>query len=313
LNYIEAFDWNTDAHSTLRQQEFRSRVLTSKLSDKFERQFAAFLQDTMHQLARTEQGYVEFQPAYQRSSAAASILDFVYAGVLDDEQEIVRDNPATGEIITEKKPACKIQGFVRKDEQQKRGGKSLGYDALKSSLLKEFVQQSASDKDLSNTDATEWPRQYERRNLVKLCDIITEEMLENRWQATQPVNGEDSGRRKPKVEPTPEAVAAENLFKKGALRIWSRKLKEAIALMLRLAGSDYDTIFQRHVRKDTWDQIRVAVRRIADYRAWANEGVVALLGGNVIGQIEAQLNMWADMNQQPRLDAYYLANVSRPE
>jgi hypothetical protein len=30
------------------------------------------------------------------------------------------------------------------------------------------------------------------------------------------------------------------------------------------------------------------------------------LGGNVIGEIEAALNDWADYSNQPRLDAYYL-------
>jgi hypothetical protein len=123
--------------------------------------------------------------------------------------------------------------------------------------------------------------------------------------------GSERRAKKTKVR-TPEAFLAENLWKKGSVRIWSRRLCDAIGLMLRLASSDLETIFQRNISIDMWNHIREAVKRIAGYDAWTNDKVVPLLGGNVVGEIERALDDWADYSEKPRLDAYYLAGQERP-
>ena len=51
--------------------------------------------------------------------------------VLEETHEVEYEDPTTNETKITLEPACKIQRFVRKDEQQKRGGKLLGYDLLK--------------------------------------------------------------------------------------------------------------------------------------------------------------------------------------
>ncbi len=315
LSAAEAFEWNTDAHSSLRQQEFRSRVLMSRRAKIFKEDFEKFLQDPARStFPRSERGFIASLPAYERAQKLDSIFDYVYSAVLEDEHEVEYEDATTKETKTMLEPACKIQAFVRKDEQQKRGGKLLGYDLLKATILKEFVQQGASDKVVTRLAREEWPRELERGNLVRLGNILAEEMLIGRWGETHDVELPQDGKKKAKKvkEPTAEAVLTENLWKKGPVRIWSRRLRDAIGLMLRLASSDLDTIFQRTIPKETWDQIREAVKRIASYGAWANDKVLPLLGGNVVGEIERALDDWADFTNEPRLDAYFLAGQERP-
>ena len=132
---------------------------------------------------------------------------------------------------------------------------------------------------------------------------------------THEVHQESSagGRTRRPKELTAEAVVSENMWKKGAVRIWSRRLRDAIGLMLGgLATSDLETIFRRSISKEVWTQLRQAIKKICSYGAWSSEKVVPLLGGNVIGEIKRALDEWADYNNQPRLDAYHLAGKERP-
>jgi hypothetical protein len=66
----------------------------------------------------------------------------------------------------------------------------------------------------------------------------------------------------------------------GSVRIWTRRLRDSIGLMLGLASSDLETVFQRTISNEMWSQIREAVRVIAGYGAWKNDKVAPLLGGN---------------------------------
>ncbi len=316
LSDEEAFRWNTEAHSALRQQEFRSRVLMSRRAKMFESQFSKFLQDpTTNTFPRSERGFISSLPTYERALEFDSIFDYVYYAVLEDTHEIEYEDATTGELKTMEEPSCKLQRYIRKDEQQKRGGKMLGYDLLKSTILKEFVQQDPSDKVVTKLPKEEWPREQERRNLVRLCNILADETLEH-WGETHEVNADEntSGKAKGRKtkQLTPAAAVSENLWKKGAVRIWSRRLRDAIGLELGLASSDLQTIFQRTVTQEVWDKIREAVKKIYGYQAWTSEKVIPLLGGNVIGEIEKALDEWADYNKHPHLDAYYLLGRERP-
>ncbi|MEK6281231.1 MAG: hypothetical protein AABN95_12830 [Acidobacteriota bacterium] len=316
LSDEEAFRWNTEAHSALRQQEFRSRVLMSRRAKMFESQFAKFLQNPLtNTFPRSERGFISSLPTYERALEFDSIFDYVYYAVLEDTHEIEYEDATTGELKTMEEPSCKLQKYIRKDEQQKRGGKMLGYDLLKSTILKEFVQQDPSDKVVTKLAKEEWPREQERRNLVRLCNILADETLEH-WGETQEVTADGSAVNKPRSRKTkqltPEAAVSENLWKKGAVRIWSRRLRDAIGLELGLANADLQTIFQRPISQEIWDKIRAAVKSIYNYQAWISDKVVPLLGGNVIGEIEKALDDWADYNKQPHLDAYYLLGRVRP-
>ena len=89
---------------------------------------------------------------------------------MSTEAEI--EDATTKETRTILEPACKIQKFVRKDEQQKRGGKLLGYDLLKATILKDFVQQGPSEAVVTRLSREDWPRELERGNLVRLGNIL---------------------------------------------------------------------------------------------------------------------------------------------
>jgi hypothetical protein len=241
-----------------------------------------------------------------------SIRDYVYAAALEETEEIELPD-STGRPDTITRPACKLQAFVRKDEQQKRGGKMLGYDLLKATVLRDFVQQDASSKPIDRLPMEKRPREQERANLVKLCNILAEETLEDRWGKKTELADDGEGKRGRRQQvPTADAKRAENLWKKGAVRVWCKRLRDALGLILGLASSDQSTIFQREITHIVWEQVRDAVRKIRDYDAWISEKVEPLLGGNVVGEIEKSLDEWADYNGQRHLDAYYLAGKDRP-
>ena len=114
LSSAEAFEWNTDAHNSLRQQEFRSRVLMSRRAKLFKDDFDKFLSDPAKStFPRSERGSRAFLPAYERPQKLEAIFDYVYSAVLEDEHEAEIEDATTKETRTIRQPASNQSLSVR--------------------------------------------------------------------------------------------------------------------------------------------------------------------------------------------------------
>ncbi len=145
--------------------------------------------------------------------------------------------------------------------------------------------------------------------MTRLGNLLAKYTLQGKWNEHNTVEVRD---KKMKV-PTPKALAAERLWKKGAVRYWSSELKNAIALILGVAGSDVSRIFQLQISSDRWQQIENAVKRLANYPAWSDEPIEPVLNTNVLEQVRQGLSDWAAKNRATTLDAYFIAERTRPE
>jgi hypothetical protein len=145
--------------------------------------------------------------------------------------------------------------------------------------------------------------------MTRLGNLLAKYTLQGKWNEHNTVEVRD---KKMKV-PTPEALTAERLWKKGAVRYWSSELKNAIALILGVAGSDVSRIFQLQISSDRWQQIENAVKRLANYPAWSDETIEPVLNTNVLEQVREGLSDWAAKNRATTLDAYFIAERTRPE
>jgi hypothetical protein len=97
-------------------------------------------------------------------------------------------------------------------------------------------------------------RKDEKRNLVKLMDIIVEEGLEGKWAPERA----DATHRK-----------AERIFSAGAIRAWIILLRDAINTHLRhYTDEERVRFFYRHVVDDEFIYFRKFINKIFAHKIW---------------------------------------------
>src|SRR2546428_12187213 len=118
------------------------------------------------------------------------------------EQEL---DDATGQVQV--MALCMLTKFVNLGQQARRGGKQLSYELLHTTIFKDFIFKGLYDFDKGLGSNSEDPREREKRNLLRLCNIIASRTLEGKWGTGD--------------------VHCDRFWKKGAVRYWSPVLKQA--------------------------------------------------------------------------------------
>jgi hypothetical protein len=302
LNDDEVLHWNNHAHMELRQQEFRGQVLLRKRNDAFQKRMKDFMKDKRYAI-KSESEFLRFVSPLERNGMAAALVEDVIDHVLYGEIE--REGP---EGPTQDK-ACNLAKFINLEDQSRRGGKLLSFALVRSTLFNHFISYEPCHFDKAKGREEDDPREREKLNMTRLGNLIAKYTLQGKWNEHETV--EVTGK---KVKaPTAEALSSERLWKKGAVRFWSGELKNAIALILAVAGSDVNRIFQLQIASDRWQQVESAVKRLASYQAWSGPTIEPILNTNVLDQVRQGLDDWATANNTPRLSAYYLADKNRPD
>jgi hypothetical protein len=298
----EVLHWNNHAHMELRQQEFRGQVLLKKRNEAFQKRMQDFMKDK-ECAVKSESEFLRFVSPLEKNGMAAALVEDVIDHVLYGEIE--REGPE-GPTIDK---ACNLAKFINLSDQARRGGNLLSYPLVRSTLFNDFISSDACHFDKAKGREEDDPREREKLNLTRLGNLVAKYTLSGKWNEHDTV--EVAGKKVKAA--TDAAMAAERLWKKGAVRYWSGELKSAIALLLGIAASDVKRIFQLQIATDKWQQIENAVRRLANYPAWSDETIEPILNTNVLDQVRQGLADWARNKNVTMLDGYYLAEKTRPE
>ena len=302
LSDDEVLHWNNHAHMELRQQEFRGQVLLRKRNEAFQKRMKDFMRDKRFSV-KSESEFLRFVSPLEKNGMGAALVEDVIDHVLYGEIE--REGPEGPTVDN----ACNLAKFINLSDQARRGGKLLSYQLVRSTLFSDFISYEPCHFDKAKGREEDDPREREKLNMTRLGNLLAKYSLQGKWNEHEAV---DVSGKKVKVS-TVEALATERLWKKGAVRYWSGELKNAVALILGVAGSDVNRIFQLQISSDRWQQIENAVKRLASYPAWSDTTIEPILNTNVLDQVRQGLGDWAVNNNAAMLDAYYLAEKKRPE
>lgn len=232
--YIEADirvlkETNLAAHDKLRQMQFFTSVLISKWADLFKEEWSEYL-DTKG--IKSEKGFVEFliRKGKKPTEALNMLRSNIYDSILDNSEN-------------------KIVEYIAERNRSRKN--PLTYNSLKQTLFKHFITNSPLEMDIEQSDEL---REFERRNIVMLLNILAEETLENKWN---PQNGDEQHK------------IAERIYAAGSLKTWSRMLRDVIAAILKLFDEDErERLFLRKIHDEDWELIRGRIKRLFEHKLW---------------------------------------------
>ena len=240
---------NLAAHDKLRQMNFFTSVLISKWADIFKDEWAEFLEIKG---AKTEKEFVNFLVGKGKKKADATnmIRSNIIDSVLEDkENKIV-------EFITER-------NRTRKNP--------LTINSLKQTIFKYFIANPPLDIEIDKSDEL---RESERKNIIKLLNILTDITLDKNWSPEK----NDSFHKK-----------AIRIFKAGSIKAWSKMLKDIIAVVLRIFDEDKkNIIFLRSISNEEWDLIKGRIEKLFNHKIWIDpkEEIDSNLGVNTESHVK---------------------------
>ncbi len=221
---------NLEAHGKFRQMSFYSHELMKKYADIFGEDWTEYMATDGE---KSEQGFFNFlinTKKKTRAQARNEIAQAMYNEILDD-------------------PENKLSSFL---VEKHRGRKlPLTFARLKKTFFQHMlVPPPVDDEFESDTDY----RKLERKNLIKLMNIIVASGLEEKWNPER----DDSAHEK-----------AERIFSAGAIRAWIVLLKDAININLKHYSEDGRRIFfYRSVSDDDFRYFEKFVEKIFSHKIW---------------------------------------------
>ena len=122
---------------------------------------------------------------------------------------------------------------------------------MKKTFFKEMlVPPPIADEFESDTDF----RKAEKKNLIKLMNIIAEEGLENKWNPER----DDNQHKK-----------TERIFSAGAVRAWTILLKDTINTHLRhYTDDDRDKFFYQYISDSDFNYFRQFINKLFSHKLW---------------------------------------------
>lgn len=221
---------NLEAHGPLRQMSFYSHELMKKYADVFGEDWTEYMNTEGE---KSEMGFFNFLVHAKKKTKAQAKNEIALA--------------IYNEIIDE--PTNKLSGFL---SEKHRGRKQpLTFFRLKKTFF-QYMLVPPPVKDEFETDSDF--RKDEKRNLVKLMNIIVEEGLEGKWAPERA----DATHRK-----------AERIFSAGAIRAWIVLLRDAINTHLRhYTDEERVQFFYRHIVDDEFIYFRKFIDKIFAHKIW---------------------------------------------
>lgn len=222
---------NLAAHDKLRQMNFFTSVLISKWADIFKDEWGEFIETKG---AKSEKEFVNFLVGKGKKKVEATnmLKSNIIDSVLEDsENKII-------EFITER-------NRTRKNP--------LTINSLKQTIFKYFVANPPLELEIEKSDEL---REHERKNIIKLLNIISETTLENNWNPEK----DDSFHKK-----------AIRIYKAGSIKAWSKMLKDIIAVVLRIFDEDKKSeLFLRKISSEEWDLIKGRIEKLFNHKIWTD-------------------------------------------
>jgi hypothetical protein len=228
-NEVALKEANVAAHTTLRQMSLYTSIAIRRLSDIFGDYWEEF-----EKLGgqKSEELFVHFLEGKGKKKAEA--IGMIKAAIYD---AILQS------------PENRFAKYVSKETRTT--DMPITVFTLQRSILANFVVSPPLKEDLEIVDV--W-RDNERKNVIKLMNILAEETLDGRWNP----KSNDSHHRK-----------AERIYRAGCVRAWSKMFRDLIAAILSLWDEDKkERMFFEDIPDTKWNDIRAKIRRFFSHKIW---------------------------------------------
>lgn len=223
---------NLVAHDKLRQMPFFTSVLINKWASIFAEEWKEYMSQKG---SKSEYGFVAF--LISKGKKKLSAINMIESNIYDS-------------IIEDKKNS--IIKYV--EEFSSTNKKPLTTNRLKQTIFKKFITPPPLDIDIEESDLQ---REFERKNVVRLLNLITEYTLKDKWNADK---NDDNHKM------------SERIYLSGSFKAWAGILKDVIATVLELFDeNDRKEIFLREISEDKWKSIEVCMRLMFERRIWQDD------------------------------------------
>jgi hypothetical protein len=240
---------NLAAHDKLRQMNFFTSVLISKWADIFKDEWEEFLEIKG---VKSEKEFVNFLVGKGKKKADAT--NMLKSNIIDSVLEDSENNIV--EYITER-------NRTRKNP--------LTINSLKQTIFKYFVANPPLDIEIDKSDEL---REKERKNIIRLLNILTEITLTNKWNPDK----NDASYKK-----------SVRIYKSGSIKAWSKMLKDIIAVVLRIYDEDKKSeLFLRTINDEEWELIKGRIEKLFNHKLWTDpkEEIDSNLGVNTESHVK---------------------------
>ncbi|MDD5659161.1 MAG: HNH endonuclease [Actinomycetota bacterium] len=220
---------NLIAHDKLRQMPFFTSVLISKWANIFAEEWKGYMAGKG---PKSESGFVSFLTGKgkKKSTAINMIESNIYDSIIEDKKNSIT------KYIEEFSPTNK---------------KPLTTNRLKQTVFKKFVALPPLDINIEESDKL---REFERKNIVKLLNMIANHTLTDKWDPDK----NDENHRK-----------SERIYLSGSFKAWTGILKDAVAAVLELFDeNDRKEIFLREISNDDWESIENCMEVMFNRNVW---------------------------------------------
>lgn len=197
----------------------------------------------------------------------------------------------------------------------------LSYDTLKKTFLKEFLSLQQADEPLAQTERF---RQLEKRNLVRLMNLFTEQVLaDGKFEPTEGIYKIEDRLTEDPDSIRDDHLRAYRLCRSAAMITWIKEFRMAMSLLLNTRLRYQSGTWQQkrplwaEIRPEDWEAIARMMKAIAQHKIWSTktgQEVIAaiastrqadwqqiLLQGRLPGREEAML---------PKLDQNFIFKVA---
>jgi hypothetical protein len=222
---------NLTAHEKLRQMPFYTSTLMRKYGDLFGEDWQEYVSTPG---VKSETGFVDFlmSKGKKRAEANKELRFAIYKDVLESVD-----------------PANRLKEYI--EEENRARENPLSTNLVQKTFFHEFITPPPLNVEFESPNDY---RAEERRNLVKLLNMIVQESLDGKWNP----EANDAGHKK-----------ASRIYLSGAVRGWVPMLKDAVAQVLRLFDSDQrERILLRSISEDEFTLIHGRTERLFSHKVW---------------------------------------------
>jgi len=223
---------NLIAHDKLRQMPFFTSILINKWASIFEEEWKEYMEQKGF---KSEEGFVMslIKKGRKKAQAINMIESNIYDSILEDKKNM-------------------IVNYI--SDYNKAIRSPLTVTRLKQAVFKRFIAPPPLDIDIEESDRL---RELERRNVIKLLNIITKYSLDDIWNPKEMDN---------------EHKISERIYLSGAFKAWAGILKDVISAILEIYDeNEKKEIFLREISKENWEEIENSINFLFNRRVWQDD------------------------------------------
>ncbi len=168
-----------------------------------------------------------------------------------------------------------LMTFYIEEEKSRKREKPISYDAFEKTFIKYFVYTKLA-KDEINPESEEYFRSIERKNVVRLMSMITQKVLDRKFDEN--IGAHKLEERHRKGERIPDAhIKAYRIFRPKTFEVWCETLQSGIIFLLKTRRKLVENyaregkIFWNKLDENDWEDMGKIADRIFDHKIWLSK------------------------------------------